>query len=436
MCVTGDTLVSGPLPQEVFARHYTGNIVIIETASGKHLSVTPNHPILTAHGWIKAGLLKEGDDVISSADSDGAAFDIGIDNYQMPTLICEIAESFGVIAAEVECTPPDFHGDGIGSKVYVVRTNGSLWGEANSLTEQQVTKQDFALRSAAHSSLGGFIFPQTSGLTTLLPRSLMRLGMILENLFPFSQRNLGTTNNLGFLHGATRNIHDSQTGGNGKTVDTKFLSQGFFGLPGLVASGDFSIGKLQCAMSQSTVLATSNGVSFFPSAEQSAFLQDGSETFPTDSELGCNYLGGLTGKVSLDRVLKIDVRSFSGHVYNLQTESGWYFSNGIITHNCWAMHGTLHPLTERLNDHPNGRCSMLPHVKNLPGMTEQWQPEPGPDQFERLDPGAQKAILGPLYDLYQSGEIELSDVVAQKFDSDWGSMRYVKSLASLLKGRA
>lgn len=79
---------------------------------------------------------------------------------------------------------------------------------------------------------------------------------------------------------------------------------------------------------------------------------------------------------------------------------------------------------------------MLPHVKNLPGMTEQWQPEPGPDQFDRLDPGAQKAILGPLYDLYQSGEIELSDVVAQKFDSDWGSMRYVKSLASLLKGRA
>jgi SPP1 gp7 family putative phage head morphogenesis protein len=103
---------------------------------------------------------------------------------------------------------------------------------------------------------------------------------------------------------------------------------------------------------------------------------------------------------------------------------------------CYAMHGTLHPLTERLNDHPNGRCSMLPHVKSLPGMTEQWQPEPGPDQFDRLDPGAQKAILGPLYDLYKSGEIKLSDVVAQKFDSDWGSMRYVKSLASLLKGRA
>lgn len=436
MCVTGDTVVSGPLPQKVFTRHYTGDIVIVETASGKHLSITPNHPILTRRGWIKAGLLKEGDYVIGSADSDGAALAVRVDNYQMPTLIREVAESFGVISAEMECASPDFHGDGVGSEVYIVRANSLLWDEAFPLIEQPFSKQGFALRGASIETLGGSILPQLGGMTALLPRLLMRLGMIVEDWFPFPQRNLVAAFSNPFFSSFARRVSHPQASRNGTAIDTKRFSERFFRFASLVSGGDFDIRKLQQAVSQNAVFTPSDGITLLTGAHQTSLFQDGSQALPTDTELGCNLLGSLTGKISADRVLKVAVRCFSGHVYNLQTESGWYFSNGIITHNCWAMHGTLHPLTERLNDHPNGRCSMLPHVKNLPGMTEQWQPEPGPDQFDRLDPGAQKAILGPLYDLYQSGEIELSDVVAQKFDSDWGSMRYVKSLASLLKGRA
>ena len=34
------------------------------------------------------------------------------------------------------------------------------------------------------------------------------------------------------------------------------------------------------------------------------------------------------------RVLRIERSHFSGHVYNLQTESDWYIANGVIVHNC------------------------------------------------------------------------------------------------------
>jgi hypothetical protein len=39
-------------------------------------------------------------------------------------------------------------------------------------------------------------------------------------------------------------------------------------------------------------------------------------------------------EITLDEVVHIEHAAFSGHVYNLQTEPGWYIANEIITHNC------------------------------------------------------------------------------------------------------
>jgi len=43
---------------------------------------------------------------------------------------------------------------------------------------------------------------------------------------------------------------------------------------------------------------------------------------------------GLAGQVLTDKVVRIVTYPFSGHVYNLQTESEWYVANTIVTHNC------------------------------------------------------------------------------------------------------
>jgi len=67
--------------------------------------------------------------------------------------------------------------------------------------------------------------------------------------------------------------------------------------------------------------------------------------------------------------------------------------------------------------------------------TGQWLPQAGDEQFAKLEEGAQKSILGPLYDLYQTGQIKLADVVRERFDPDWGLARTVKPL-SAFKERA
>jgi len=46
--------------------------------------------------------------------------------------------------------------------------------------------------------------------------------------------------------------------------------------------------------------------------------------------------GLLQEGVAPDHIVSIDVRSFKGHVYNLQTKTGMYQADTVITSNCWC----------------------------------------------------------------------------------------------------
>jgi len=62
-----------------------------------------------------------------------------------------------------------------------------------------------------------------------------------------------------------------------------------------------------------------------------------------DIENVSNLLDRLSGKIEVCNVVKIKRRNFTGHVYNLQTEGGWFAANGIITHNCKHVLNTYIP---------------------------------------------------------------------------------------------
>lgn len=121
---------------------------------------------------------------------------------------------------------------------------------------------------------------------------------------------------------------------------------------------------------------------------------------------------------------------------NSDVVDGWIWNCACTERSCamcWAMHGSVHPHSESLNDHPNGRCSMLPHVKDFPGMAPQALPEAGPAQFARLTPAQQDGILGKAAGrAYRGGAFKLEDVVGRTFDPDWGPGFRVKSLRELV----
>lgn len=105
---------------------------------------------------------------------------------------------------------------------------------------------------------------------------------------------------------------------------------------------------------------------------------------------------------------------------------------------CWAMHGTKHGLDEMLDDHPNGRCTMLPWTKSwaelgYEGIPDNPELEPGSALFEKLNPEKQRSILGPAkYAAWRDGRFTFSQIVGRRDDARWGSMRFERSLKDLI----
>lgn len=95
---------------------------------------------------------------------------------------------------------------------------------------------------------------------------------------------------------------------------------------------------------------------------------------------------------------------------------------------CFAMHGTFHPLSERLQDHPNGTCTAAPHVRGAP------RPAPnGGERFAQLTLDQQQAALGKAkYAAWQDGAFDFRDLAATHRDRRWGNSIRERSLSSLV----
>ena len=73
-----------------------------------------------------------------------------------------------------------------------------------------------------------------------------------------------------------------------------------------------------------------------PADESKALLmKNGRRPLLGDSELAGRLSNGEAFEdIFVDHVLDHFRRPFSGHVYNLETECGYYYANGIVVHNC------------------------------------------------------------------------------------------------------
>jgi hypothetical protein len=147
-CFAGSTRVA-PIGRivKVFRRPYEGELILITTAAGKQVTVTPNHPILTARGWCRAEELQPSDKIAK-------AFHSGLievcDNVEMHPTFADIANAlFHPAISKIlsECSSPgDFHGDGIGGEeqVEIAAPYGKLRDGFNPFPHESVEHVDVA----------------------------------------------------------------------------------------------------------------------------------------------------------------------------------------------------------------------------------------------------------------------------------------------------
>lgn len=154
-CFTSDNKVI--TDSEILAsykREYSGKLVTVHTATGVDFTCTPNHPILTVDGWVRAERLHEGSNLLitSIIDSEIPSRYPDIDHI-MPSfeavheLLCMLS------AKRARCLGVDFHGDIATSDVEIVRKERLLGVDRDSFGSEEVAKLLFENSDSSGSGL-------------------------------------------------------------------------------------------------------------------------------------------------------------------------------------------------------------------------------------------------------------------------------------------
>lgn len=274
-CFPAGTKIVSPSARAEVSRWYAGDFVEIKTADARHITVTPNHPVLTSHGWVPAGQINDQSYVVRALDPSAACAASDPDEHEVVALIEDVLGaglgSPGVMAAGVPVSAVDFHGDGIEHQIAVVRADRELMhglqaGQPFGVEHFQRTAED-----AAMLGLGdlGTVF---GGLPGAPDGGMSRHGIACM-----------------LLGGAVR----------------RHQPVGFGGSPQRHSGG-----------------------------QQTSFHGP-----PGHCEASSERVHRLASFIALDQVIQVRRFREACHVYNLQTVTGWYTASTIIVHNCRCVPG-------------------------------------------------------------------------------------------------
>ena len=364
-CVPAETLVDGPAAEVGYRRWYEGEMLIIGTAAGHKLSITPNHPVLTDRGWVPAGLIRPGDCVLSSFNAQGSLLSVP-DEQHVPARIEDVWSALSVLGlVGMPVTSEDFHGDGTHGKVDVVRADGLL-GRYLNVTDVEV----FGERELAWAGVGESVLALRGSSERHFGRDFTTPDRIVGSfgeMVTFLRGQFGEPVEHGFAAPSDGYGAFGEYAANRGSRRAVALSQREFTLSRRVRGGYVELGEfdLPCASSDASSLQFAGE----DACGHSATVPDFSSCFPFEVErnssvevgwkgsvgagrfdpsglygsvdgrrayarLGRDLGERLAGRVESDRVIELRRINFAGHVYNLQTAQGWYRADGVIVSNC------------------------------------------------------------------------------------------------------
>lgn len=334
-CIIGGTMVSAPPILRTYTRWYEGEVIEIETVSGNFLTITENHPILTLNGWVTAGQLYEGSYIFKAVASKGGVC-CGPHYQNSPSRIEDVIESFSrsgdVRTVSVPVSPEDFHGDGKGSNVCVIRSNSLLRDNGNIVSDEEVDHGSFVVRfDIPHNLESQCSFASFFERDFSSPDCLMSGCRVPGVFLPGAVRH---HQSIRFGVAPNRNPSTAQSVCNNSAVDVELLGDCIDGNSSLIFGNDFVIRNARNSFVEVNELFTNIAANFGTASQQIPFHKNIFQRDTSDMEDPTGFSKGVPRNIKLDRILKISRKNFSGHVYNLETVTGWYVANNIITHNC------------------------------------------------------------------------------------------------------
>lgn len=303
---------------KIYRHSFRGELTLLVTDGLEPLRTTPNHPVLTTAGWVRADSLKVGDDLITA---EGKALDVFSANrdYRIATLD-ELFNTFKGLRASgfvLGGSNSQFHGDGSSDdEVNVVDVRGFLSDGFKPGGAKQVV--EFILSRAKKAGFGFFhdcffnqdFMPIMSTTAGLMRRSNKRLALLSAHLSEPYIVSLGASAAFYTAFGEL-------------SVD----NAAFYS----VLLGNCELGHSGNVIGDSSVSVETGGVHILEQAEL---------TEPPSKVGGCKIdrLGSLlTGGAFFNKTVRIkDIVHvpFSDHVYNLESLTGWFGCEHYTVHNC------------------------------------------------------------------------------------------------------
>lgn len=316
-CFPGETLVEVPSDLvRVIRAPFNGRVVDIRCA-GSLITATPNHPMLTARGWVKASELNEGDYLLKPFGD--AVERIEADKDRTIASLEELFEAFSSEAVASSGVLFDFYGDRPDGDVDTAIVQPDLLTDIKPKLSKCV--RDFRLSGAAAVVRG-----------------------VLHDALDM-RRSGGFRQTAALFKGGARHAdaHRLASGANGDAV---LLKPRLDGAP----SDAEGLRESQDTFSGLVTADDLGGVEFFPvygaapsSPEVRVYAarpKDLRKMVSGDVDASSRFTQKSALLYQGQRVQYLGFRDFCGHVYTLETVKGWYRVGGIgiVARNCrcWA----------------------------------------------------------------------------------------------------
>ena len=269
-CFPGDVTVQAGSVEGAYRRFYEGDVIEVTTAEGHVLAGTPNHPVLTDGGWRGLGSLDECSKLAYAVVGEEIALR-DPDVDHVPARIEQVFESMPTVAVIERVGAVDVDFHGDG-----------MHGKV------EIVRADGKLTDAGVPEFTESVSDEQFASADLGPAHLTSERLVVSL---------------------------AETDASAATSDVSGGDQ----TPALVGVSAAHADEHSLAAP-----ARSDTLGDEPTPDSSA----------TDAEAIGDRLLGFPCEIRFTDVVKVEVRHYSGHVYNLQTATGSYIANGIVAHNC------------------------------------------------------------------------------------------------------
>jgi hypothetical protein len=292
-CFHPDTMILTAGLKRGIRRNYVGQLVKMSFRGPINLTVTPNHPILTSRGWVSAGQVMEGDNLIYSSIADDREMRSGSDvndGYISAQELYDSGKNLRLVSGSSGVVV-NFHGEVVTEQVDIVSFNGGLRDRMKTFGSQLFSQFGFS-----HADI-------ISG--QLLSNRMLGLSDAISSDFANSFVGVsGSGNSLFFSKQGSRSSIAFRYAEFG---ESKFIKNCI----------DHSSGNIQ---------SLSDAVDCMPFVKKLCDdrVVANSNNAPTSS--------GWTFQTA--KCTAVETFHYDGPVYNFESDTGLLVSNGIVNHNC------------------------------------------------------------------------------------------------------